>query len=66
MTTLVQIAGGFRNEIEVQETFEQAINKVYPLQPPTSSLEGRTCALWTDGEGKQRMIPPQSILQVIE
>ncbi len=66
MALLILIQAGFREELTVQENFSTAIEKVYPLQPPTSALESRAAQLWHLDDGRETMIHSSSISRVEE
>lgn len=51
---------------DVKETYEQALEKMMPLNAPSSQLEHRTNMMWTKLDGGQFFCPPQAIAWIEE
>lgn len=64
MAILLQSTPAGLDRIQVRESFDEAIEKVFPINPPASSLEGRTNALWTYTDGRSALIPYNTIIRV--
>lgn len=62
---LGHIAEGNPTSIEVVEDFDKCLDHVVPLSQPSSALEARHTALYTDPEGNRLYIPPH-LVGVIE
>jgi hypothetical protein len=50
----------------VQESYDEAIEKIHPLQPAASSLEHRQQLQWRLTDGRRVLIQPGSIAWVEE
>lgn len=52
--------------VYVVESYDEVIEKIQPLAPPTSALEHRTQFQYTLPDGRRVWIPPMSIAYVEE
>jgi hypothetical protein len=57
---------GKPTEVLVQEDFETALGKVFPLNQPSSALEARTMSVWTQMDGRRFYLPPNLICGIEE
>lgn len=58
-------AGGYE-KVVVACGFDEAIERVNPITPPTSSLQAREASVWTLATGERMMLPPHTIGRVLE
>lgn len=72
MSTLVTLAisspeeAGRSWQIELSEDFDTVFNKLFPLQPPTSSLESQANMTHTTVSGSRVAIHPNDVRVVEE
>jgi hypothetical protein len=65
LTMAVQDPAGTSSwRVLVQETFEEVLEHVSPLTPPSSSLEARTRLTYTAPDGRPLMIRPDTVVHV--
>lgn len=63
LTTLVLISGGFREELEVGESFDQIMTMLF--NTPQSAAEAKASQIFHLEGGAEIYIPAQTIVRVI-
>jgi uncharacterized protein YlzI (FlbEa/FlbD family) len=61
ITTLVNVEG-----FVVQEDFDEVIDRIYPINAPSSAIESRGSMIYTLEEGRRLLISPNAVQSIEE